>query len=678
MPGFTLPTTLPLSWESWFYYYGNDRQVKLRVWIGRPDGVTWQEITDYVVRVRVNLGDVSGIGTGQSGGDSVVRQAEIELINNRPEVDSLHPRDQSSSWNLFDADGDGVAEYAPLLWPGRAVWIQAGVSFIGSDYTNWYDVFYGYLGDSIQGTSESGRITLEARDPAKLLQDTYIETVRTYGSDAGTPAETVIQQILDDNLGAEAPMLYVPVSPGFMITPYKVEYQTVWDAIQQIAAQIGWWLGYRYWPELGQWRLSLIEPPRAKGPSTYEWSLTDDDVQVQELDITDRNVRNVITVVYRDKATDNRASVTVSDADSIAEYRRRAMMIEEADASLIDTAAEAQALAEAALSDLKDLSATTRITMPLSPWIDLFDSIQITNPRLSSTSDVYAVESVEHTFDADGGRYRTEVVASGRVIGARLKWLQMETRPGAGGNPHRVQAPVAKVTITAPPTPTVNVSPLARAFRATWDIPGGFDWLHTELEYDTDSAFSNPTRITVKAAEITVTNLQPSITYYVRARHIDTSGNYSPWSASVSVTTNDDPAGEILKVQNLDTELTTTSTAYVNTDLSLTVTVKPNQKLIFIFMASVSNDGGYEVEGYISVNLVEIWQQYKGGYYKGPAGGWGTLAFTWEYENTSNSDVSITGTVVWRTGGSTARMRIGRRLIAIIVPTEPPPPPLYI
>lgn len=578
MAGFLLPHVLPHSWDDLHggFYSDQDRKIYGRLFISRPDGQTWEELTSYLVSARINVGDVAAIGTGQSGADSVVRQAEFTLINNRqsknslinallydadgngladswvagnagtllcsqneqtftataqygviyqeidlgasgatgpwafsvelrglagrlvvylydaantylgavssssatddtgfkrftiatsrtdvrkisfriednrasgwtpisfryPQVEigksvasdfvvSLHPRDRNSSYNQVGN------VYTPLLWPGREVILDVAAVPINQEPAagDWIRVFRGYMGDSIQASSDNGRINIQCRDQAKRLQDCYIETARTYGSGAGTPAETVIQQIIDDNLGAGAVSLYAPVSPGFMITPYNVEFQTVWDAIQEIAKQIGWYLGYRYWPELNDFRLALMPPPRTKDSSSADFTLDwTKDLEIQELDITDRDVRNVIKVTYRNASTGLRDSVTVTDSASIAEYGRRAMQIEEADTSLIDTATEATALANAALWDLKDLTATTRITMPFIPTMDVFSGILVTNPRLSSTQDFYAVESVEHTLDWESGRFRTEIVGAGRVVGAHNKWLAMQTRPGA-------------------------------------------------------------------------------------------------------------------------------------------------------------------------------------------------------------------------------------------------------
>lgn len=434
MSGFTLPITLPLTWEApraSQFWAGQDRRIYARFYVSRPDGVTWQDMTGYLTSARISLGNIAEVGTGNSGVDAVVRQATFELMNDRPTVDSLHPLDRTSSWNLMG----GV--YAPLLWPNREVILDVAAVPIGvtpSD-SDWVRMFHGYLGDSISGSSDSGRITLECRDLAKRLQDCYIETVREYGSEAGTPAEDVIQQIINDNITYSPPTLYCPVSPGFMIKPYSCEYKSVWDAIQEVAAQIGWFLGYKWIPDYNDFRLSFLAPPRGKDSSSADWDLTGIKIIVQHLDISDENVRNVFIGTYRDASTGKRGSVTVQDVTSVSVFGRRAMQIEEPDTSLIDTAEEMTTLLEKARHDLKDLTATTRLTLPLLPTFDVFDAALVTNPRLSSTQDFYAAETVEHVLDFDGKEFRTEVVGTGRVIGGHSRWLAMQTRPGSPGKP---------------------------------------------------------------------------------------------------------------------------------------------------------------------------------------------------------------------------------------------------
>src|SRR5690554_1196570 len=150
------------------------RRVIARFSIGRPDGVTWEDLTGYLASVTVSLGDVSSVGTGSAGIDERVRTAQFVLIQERadgltysvphsvwdeglarddtavagdeetvvgletdhagklidllfglePETftsDSLSPRDRASLWNSF---GGG---YAPLIWPRREVYLEVAL-----------------------------------------------------------------------------------------------------------------------------------------------------------------------------------------------------------------------------------------------------------------------------------------------------------------------------------------------------------------------------------------------------------------------------------------------------------------------------------------------------------------------------------------------------------------------
>ena len=665
-----------------------ERQIYADLLVGRPDGVTWESLREYLASVTVELGDISGIGTGQSGVDGVVRRANFVLRNDRtlsvliwpadgivsgdrvlagddtvdgaatdgswlarlldqtPDYygDSFAPRDRLSAWNQFDVDGDGTPEYAPLLWPNREVillvridgpagqgttavvddfgmadgatrtfalskrpvaessetvtqklpyrwtdyadktwaeltdrtWVdikeeqelargvdytidyeagtitfattpEAGV-FLEAIYAYWVTLFHGLLGDSIRTSGPT--VECDARDLAKRLQDTYILTPREYGSEAGTPAEDVIQQIIDDNLGPGEVTLYFPSgtasdprpiaeSPGFMVTPYQVEYMSVWDAIQQVAAQFGWFLGYRWHPNTGRMQLILMEPPRNKDASTADFYLSwEDDIYTQDLEITDRDIRNVVTVTYRNAATGDRESVTVQDTDSIATYGPRAMQIEEGDASLIDTPEEAQRLANAALADLKDMTATTQLQMPLLPTLDVFSGIVVTDPRLSSTDDFFGVETVRHTLDFEARQFRTEAVAAGRVIGGHHRWLRMQTRPGqaAPPSPERV---VGGGRVLPKPTGLVARG-ILRGVALDVPVPpvNVNRWAATEVHLSETQGFTPSDATRVASGREThfeiMSGLAAGTTYYLRAFYVDLKGNKSLASDEVS------------------------------------------------------------------------------------------------------------------------------------------------
>ena len=104
------------------------------------------------------------------------------------------------------------------------------------------------------------------------------------------------------------------------------------------------------------------------------------------------------------------------------------MEITEKETSLIDSVDKALRFGELCIWDLSELSATNKITLPYMPEVDVFSTLRVTNPLVSSTSDFYAVQSVRHTLRfGDRPSFRTEVIATGRVVGARKRWLDMET-----------------------------------------------------------------------------------------------------------------------------------------------------------------------------------------------------------------------------------------------------------
>jgi len=43
-----------------------ERQIYADLLVGRPDGVTWESLREYLASATVELGDISGVGTGQS------------------------------------------------------------------------------------------------------------------------------------------------------------------------------------------------------------------------------------------------------------------------------------------------------------------------------------------------------------------------------------------------------------------------------------------------------------------------------------------------------------------------------------------------------------------------------------------------------------------------------------
>ena len=516
-----------------------NRNVNIQCFVSRSDGVTFEDVSDYVSEANVKLGDVSTLGTGQTGADAVVRTMDFTL--QQDESNSFAPRDKNSDWNNFDGS------YAPLLYPMREVVLRialdsptdtedgttqilqeelqasgstqtsftlakkpilidsetvyyGGVPYkdvhawqdsiaqdetyvvgdetdvlgdendgaevlintlfntdeyiapytinydtgviefeddIGTsieiDYTYFYDLFAGYLGDSIDTDPQSGTVTCQARDYAKRLQYSYIDTNTKYGSASGTVASTVIQNIIDDNVDVP-PNVYDPDSIPLAIKEDTYQYKSVWDATQKIITQAGWFMGYRYDDDANEWQLKILQPPRDKDTADFDLTALDD-IYTHNLDLSDNDIRNKITVSYRDEDSGSRENVIASDVNSIDAFGERPAQIEEADTSQIDTQAEAEDMAQYALEDLKDLPALTNVEMPILPQMDLFSTFNAIDDRVSTDPQFYAVQSVEHQISISDGsensRFRTKVQADGKVKGGLKKWLKMQTRPGA-------------------------------------------------------------------------------------------------------------------------------------------------------------------------------------------------------------------------------------------------------
>lgn len=541
------------------------RRVWTHCYIGRTDGVTWECVDDCLTSVKINCGDVSGIGADSSGTDSVARTATFTFCNDRamminaPDTASkgdtevlgdelailgadkdsadnwfslltsqityskgisISPKDRLSARNQINGN------YSPLIWSGREIILKTCEVPIGQEPTE-ADYKTRYHGVMSHVNDNGSVVTCECRDMSKKLQDVFIEIVREYGSSNGVAIETVIQQIMTDNLGVQAPSLYVPITPetagvGFRVRKYKPEYSSVWDAIQNLATQIGWYLGFRYDPNTDTFRLTLMEPPRDKTYADYALSWTDDFYE-HSVDISDEFVRNAVTVFYKNSSTGKREFYSCQDDDSITQWGRRAMTIEEDDASEIDTQPEAKTMGDSALHDLSGLNGTVNLSMPLFWGLDLFSTFSVDNPRVSSTVDIAAVQSVQHTLSwgEDGCEFRTQILGSGKVTGGFARWHKMDSRPGAGGEP-----PKNRQTNTTPDAPTnIRATPSMGAIKIEWSAVPDKDvsvyevWRRDGAQTDVAGASKIGTLLGTSFSDTTGVS-GSTYTYWVRAINI--------------------------------------------------------------------------------------------------------------------------------------------------------------
>ncbi|GMV07361.1 MAG: hypothetical protein AMXMBFR53_36360 [Gemmatimonadota bacterium] len=374
----------------------------LRVKVEDADGV-FQDVTGRVIAGRV-----------AQTVDQIVATAEVEFQMEEAGGNSLAPLDETSGLNV-----DALAAYAPLIDAGRGLRVEFATMAIGDTPTSgdWHRIFEGTI-DEWDGTQTPMRVM--ARDAiGALIADAWLEEEMELGSEAGVAIETVMQEILTS--WCSTVTLYTPTSPGFLITPYRQEKASVLDALQQLAALIGWVVEPRWDDTTGAFRLTFYEPDRTPASTDWVWAANRYSV-VPRFRLSRLNVRNALSVWYTD-ADGVRQQYTVEDANSIAKYGRQWMEIEEGEESAITTAAEAQAMADAAVLDLKDPVAEQEIKTFCFWPIQLGDNGGFTANGVHYSEDQeFGVTGFRHEFR--GGHISTFIQTRGKPAGFTTPWLK--------------------------------------------------------------------------------------------------------------------------------------------------------------------------------------------------------------------------------------------------------------
>ena len=413
----------------------------------RPD-VTSAELTllqsgEYDEHWRLKIANGSGTMVDVSGRlrsgsvhfpspDAPIGTAELVLARdvNDDTTTSLAPLVDASSYNRLD----DTVTISPLIHVGRAVTLEVAVTARGAarpadGSALWHEVIGGFAKQPTW-PQRYGDITVEVMDRAYKLMRTHIEAPNTY--DVLTPTEDVIQAILDDVMGASTYPLTVddagsPPS-GTTGSALSVNYQPdvvpVWEAIQALAASIGWVLWYRY-DATGAAVLTLTEPRRAKATADYTFTnaqLAD----VDNLTVIEDDIRNVVVVTYLDEDGAEQ-SVTSSDATSITKYGgiRRYIQIVEDETSPIRTEAAAQGLRDAVLSDLKDPDADLAVRT-FGAWFAGEPSVDLyafpANDWMYDNAQTLAPYSIRIEF-AQGSLASATIAARGKPSGGSGRWI---------------------------------------------------------------------------------------------------------------------------------------------------------------------------------------------------------------------------------------------------------------
>lgn len=434
----------------------------------------------YGIHLKVETTDADGTWQDLTALDG------IDWVNEVSWSDSLDQAVMSGTVTLHRAVGtaslaplmsasllnrDAAAAYAPLLNPGHQVRISVAALAIGMSplSSDWREVFLGRV-DEVDSAASADTVGLAIRDLGAELQNRIIETVRPYGSDTGVAVETVMQQILDDN--DTGVTLSVPVSPSWFVTAFEQAAGTnVFEALRALALQIGWDVRYRY-DASHVFRLTLWQPDRTVALPLTTFS-PDEYLAVHQVAVADADVRNVVSVRYPGGA----APVERTDAVSILQFGRRFLGISEDTASNIDTLAEAEALADAALADLASPPLAQQIENLFWWPVELGDYYEWqSNGVHYDDNQQAAVVAYDHRLS--GGSGHTTFSVRGKPAGAYRRWLRGE-QTGVGAPEAEVSAFAYHVNpLTSEAEVEGTVNPVAQSLK--WWLSAARDVVGTD------------------------------------------------------------------------------------------------------------------------------------------------------------------------------------------------------
>jgi hypothetical protein len=506
----------------------------------RTDG-TLTASGGYAAHVRVRV-DADGAGSFQDMTDlegfDWVRSVRI-----REDVDSpaatatvvLHREIESLSLaNLMT--GSLLNAAATLVEIGRDIIIDTATTGIGTPpgSGDWVEQFRGTIEDVSWGTTNP-IIVLECLDEGGELTQRFIESVQVYGATSpGDAMEDVIQDILDAVLGGSAPTLYTPTSPSFNLLRFKQKREPLLQACRNLAALTGWECRYRWDNGTGAFRLTLYTPDRA--PSSTDRSFGPDKYwDISRANISRRDIRNKVQIVFID-TTNTHTTVTRSDATSQTKYGVRFMQIVEELSGGIDTVAEANAMGDALLADLKDPTLNHTVQMPFFFAAQLGDYYGFAANGVHYDADQsLGVVGIEHNF-SESGEAETVLTTRGKPAAGVRRWLEAEGRPGVG--------PAADDYADAA-ADNVAITPHTGSIIVEYDDPRTMsppisDWLYTKCHVSASSGFT-PSDSNLAAigrqTRFEIGGLVPGTTYYAKLVIYDESGNVAATSAQVTTAT---------------------------------------------------------------------------------------------------------------------------------------------
>lgn len=225
---------------------------------------------------------------------------------------------------------------------------------------DWHTVFEGLTDDPEWGGKDRSTVEVPFRDRSGVLADTYVRDATTYGTEEGVPQLEVAQQIVDDWMGVGQYTLEAfPAETGFMVTNYEIAEVSVWEALEKLADLTGsvW---RQVWSEAaGEFRLTLVTPPRDKtahdyevAPSTY--------LEVHHVSTGQANLRTIVRVYGVEDGTGEElvyqvpAESAVATDPKVLQYGPRYLQLPADAAAGLGTQAELEDFGDAIYADVSD------------------------------------------------------------------------------------------------------------------------------------------------------------------------------------------------------------------------------------------------------------------------------------------------------------------------------------
>lgn len=227
--------------------------------------------------------------------NTVQMNAEFALVLEGISLSPFNSRSPANSNSSF--------LFAPLFDLSRLWRIKIAVMPFETfpDTSDYREVMTGVLDviDIQEDSSGDGKLLVSGRGMEARMLDAYIATKKIYGDDTTPVAiETVLQQMMDDKLGAGFETLYTPVSPTFVMRKWEQDRANLMPAMATVADRAACNLRYKY-DSADVNRFTLFKPNRTASVADWTTSAAEYlELSQVKIDLTD--VRTYGKLTYMD------------------------------------------------------------------------------------------------------------------------------------------------------------------------------------------------------------------------------------------------------------------------------------------------------------------------------------------------------------------------------------------